>query len=1388
MAGAKREALETVLEHLRHLWRHHVGILPTDADLRSVLRFVRVETLAVGEGEADEIAAKNMLRSHVLEDPGQTDQAWNALKDFARRLITERGSTDRPSLVDELTRQGINTCSAPSFRDDIQALRDHSAKVVERLSDFAGIPLGGGRVKLDRAYASILREATESGSVLVVGHPGSGKSGVMHDLAVALRSDGKDVVVLTAGSPPFQSLTELRAEIGLDQDLIDVLEGWHGDGPGFLLVDALDAVRTATGSAALHQLMKDVSSRIPRWHVVASVREYDARHGPEIRRIFSGGPVDGPAPSLAGPEFVRVRHLVVGDLTSEELVQLCAKAPTLVPLLTDAPYALTELLRNPFNLRLAAELIEAGTSAALIKGLTTQLELLDMYWDARVQGAGEPRDAIAREAVVRTVVEAMVQERALRVDRDLVDRDPSAGPHLVDLLSSYVLREWRGGPGSAPRQSVLEFAHHVLFDYAVARLLLRRSPERLSALLASDPGLILLARPSLVMHFAQLWEAGRSVGEYAEFWQTVLTISADDAIPEIGKLIAPSVAAGEFEDVDDLTALIEALGSDVEATQSAAANAFDHLVRSRLGAKGVRDLDTDLWANVLATVSASLDNGTAYPVRSLLMALIEGVSDLSPTAYAAVGATSRRLLEYAWSRPRRDRYLVVHSIQAVCRTLSSDAPAAEVLIRKAIESSHLAEHGHEELRWVADSVPDIASSSPDLVRDVYAAAFAYREQSEKPAPMGGIVLPLVSNRRQDYQGGLYALARKFPEFIRLAPQSAIQAAVAVLVAEGNFEDRPDTGAPFEVRYGAGVVKIRSDLSYIWDQGGRGRDGDMATILQATQSYLEECAEDGVSDSALDDAISYLLRDERPAVVVRTILRVAAKYPDAVGRRVWQLLSSPDVLRGSDTKALAGAALETTFPRLDAGPRRDVEAAIMAVPDPYEGETRRIAEGMRDQLLGCLSPEDLATPEAIARRKQLDDDGGPPGLPKDTSPISVWSGAYGEEEFLTEQGVDIAAEQNRLLRELAGPVKDFGGRFTNSVPDADSVAALLPQLRALAKKLGSASVEGVHEAQADYAWSALASAAAAVAKMEDLDCSDEIGQVTRDALLRASENRLPAERPDADAAFTKPVWSSPCARVEAAQGLSNLIGQAACADVETLAAVQRLASDHAPEVRYHVAIRVTGSYRRDPTWVWTMLGELAGDPSTGVLGGVVDSVYRLRFVDPQMAGDLTLQMYGAAKGREGGAEVRERCLGVLADLHLNGLHVEAARAINAIPSDVIDNLDVLGDLVWRLREVLIHGSVDSPEPQDEVLRRRALQLLTDCVTAAAEKFQRGLAASHGGDATEEHREEMMRTFATVLDSAGRNLAMAAGVHREEGAEPPDERVQARLLREAGPLLV
>jgi hypothetical protein len=102
----------------------------------------------------------------------------------------------------------------------------------------------------------------------------------------------------------------------------------------------------------------------------------------------------------------------------------------------------------------------------------------------------------------------MIHARRLRAERQSLV-EPGAAAALEELFSNQVLVEWQPPGASAPQRQVVAFSHHILFDFAFSQLFLPPEPDQVVRLIAADPDLVLMIRPSFVMRYQHLWEADR---------------------------------------------------------------------------------------------------------------------------------------------------------------------------------------------------------------------------------------------------------------------------------------------------------------------------------------------------------------------------------------------------------------------------------------------------------------------------------------------------------------------------------------------------------------------------------------------------------------------------------------------------------------------------------------------------------------------------------------------------------------------------------------------------------------------------------------------------------------------------------------------------------------
>jgi hypothetical protein len=713
------------------------------------------------------------------------------------------------------------------------------------------------------------------------------------------------------------------------------------------------------------------------------------------------------------------------------------------------------------------------------------------------------------------------------------------------------------------------------------------------------------------------------------------------------------------------------------------------------------------------------------------------------------------------------------------------------LLRRALEQPHLGEHGFEELSRLAREIKRLTRLDPQFAEEIYRAAFAYQEESRQATPMGtSRILPLISNRQQDYQHALYLLAETFPEFLAKAPAVAARVLIHVMAAYVRTRHHDPGGREEEFDFAGRQAWIRPDYSSIWDTDLYRHDAPFK-MLNTFETHLEALAQRPEALDRLQEIVQVVVRENRLAVVWRRLLRVGTHSPETLGKALLPLVRSAAVLTCSDTSGLAGQLLGAVFPGLTPTEKAEVEQILLNLPDTMVPDRREQGQRVRARLVGCLPEDELVRQET---RQLVRDLRATESIPPDVRPAAagrVRSAPYGEAEYLADEGVPLDTESNRAIRELEQPVREFADRHLNSVPNRTELEELLRALQALRAALTQADERGVHPKQRDHAWAALAEACARAARMDELSCTGEHGVVVRTMLLEASLHPVP--EPDGDASFDESVsWSTPAARIAAAQGVVALARLADCASPAVLEAVERLSRDPVPAVRYQIAQWLNALALTAPGLMWRLIASICkAEASRGVLQGILSGPLNvLAPSEPARVTNLVIQILERTTEGPGARKVRDLCVDILTGLYLWRNHPSASEVVLRIVDQSGASVDDAHRILTHLREPLSHGPVAPPDPREDAVRGRAIDLAIRLLRNAR-TAQREIEAAHAGlphGTWPEGDQERLRGLFRLIDDIGTEFYFASGAYDlSKGGDvtsAPSPTVRERFYREMG----
>jgi hypothetical protein len=1064
------------------------------------------------------------------------------------------------------------------------------------------------------------------------------------------------------------------------------------------------------------------------------------------------------------------------------------------------------LLRQPFNLRLGAALLSDGIPLDELSPLRTQVELLDRYWDRRVGGEGPGR--FDRQATARVICQTMVERQALQLPTaDVESRCPSEALH--QLLSQGVLTYSRRASASTA-EDWLAYSHHILFDYATARTLLRGEAGVLARRFQDAPHLVLLIRPSLSLHFRHLWldNSGRRA-----FWSAALRLLWTEGVPRVGQIVGPSVAAETARSMTDFEPLFDALEAPSQEHHAAAEQAVGHVVGALLASGGALvGTNAGPWCEWVARVAHHLAPTTAGPVRAMLGHWMDRIPEMTDEQRRSVGAAGCRLLDYAERTPAARHWLYHVAIATVCRTFSANPHESARVLGKLLAPGALTADRLEALGWLAHEVKALALQSPDLAEQLYIAVFRAGEVPDEQVPViSSQLMGLHTSARDKFKMAERGLADSFTDFLQTAPEHALRA-LAVALQEYPRQHRVYRGEPrvWSFPFSDRRASFISDASCFWDEGSTSQYDVPVQMLDRLQAHLERLASSPATAADLAALVNLVVQTQSLAVVWRRLLSLGAAHPDTAGPLLLPLVEVDIVLLTPDTCTWAGRFLQAVFPHLDEPSRQRIEGIIMRLPESpllgelYTDEASERGQRMRDRLLGRLPLQALVTEAARQRLEETLSVGRVPH----NEPAFCNEGWVGvtEQEHWERRGIPFDVPVSVRYRELAQPVAEFTAKFRDGIPDVTEVLRIEAALRELSAELAAAATNGLHPELVSEGTGEIAACSAAILRNGQIFGRSETLELLRRLLMSASSHPQPVHSPQDNEQFDQtPALGIPAPRLQAAQGLMLLARDPRGATPEVLAAVERLSRDPVHAVRFAVARQLYLLNRVDPGLMWRLIEQFAAeDPSPPVLFALAADTLDQLLRAAREAADRVVGLIEQLRARVAGKvsnrthDARTACVRLLlgAYLHLN--HPSARELLHSIAAEPDSHVDELRYLAGCLRDFLDERQeIRSPSPADEV-RDRGWTLLNVVSESAVQSFQ-SLVQTYGKVTSAEvpgSAQEAYKSLSGLLDTVALNLYLASGADddrkdRGQGKGPHPlaagrQRFLSRALRTIGDL--
>lgn len=931
-----RALVKTFKSHLRD-----EGSPDDDETVWLLLRRLQILTFdftAPGSASQD-LALERAVRVLHTDDGSHAGVFWVSLIELAIDVAKSGGDRTRETALQALAQLGYRFQGERQHATARAALAESSRLALADIRNQVGNVV---LARLERVAAA--REALDRGRYVEVrGDAGVGKSGVLRQMAEAMQAESQ-VVVLSPGRCVPRGWTALRAQLGFDGTLRELLVDLGNDGGATIFVDNLDSFSIEERLTVVDVVGE--ASLVPGVAVVATAR-----------REFG---IDEPSwlPSDVLARLGQTDPITIGELSNVEIEQLKVTDPSLAPLLADSHPA-RQVTRNLFRL---ARLASQPASDPVPR---TEVDMAEQWWTT----ADGARDAGLRDRA-RLLQSAAAQTLS---GADFLDVTGQAAGPIDALVSSGTLRDL-----GIDR---VAFRHDVLREWAIASAL-HVDLELVDRLQLDRPAAVMFARGVELAARMALERATDGVRWHAlvdrlsqagvhRSWRraALLAVARSEAAEALLQRASPELLANGAELLRELIRTFMAVDVHPAAKVFKAAGVDPALIPASLNVpRGPAWTTLIVW---LLGTGDGVPNEAVPEIVQLYAAF--SIGTLGATDFTAF--TTRQI--YRWLRlmeprdtmpaPSEGPVFWAHLDRDGVQSLKSDLRDAFVTFARTtpeLAAEYLtavakSEHNEDIVRSILKMRGTLAQAAPAELADLTAQALIARprrgerhfdrERDEaftyldheflQPSPAQGPSLDLLTNSPKD---GL-ALVRRL---------------VAHAVAHGSRGADPGTNG-FDLSLPAGVRTFPWTQAYFWSRNSNFYA--VTSALMALEAWAHRRIDAG---EALDGVLTDVLGPQGScaAYLLVAVDLIISHWPKSLGVAA-AFLGCPELLCIDHTRQVQDRVEMPDFfgfGALNREPRGSVTAA-----DLKRRPSRRTT---LDELIGnftfLASPEQLGTLRAL----------------------------------------------------------------------------------------------------------------------------------------------------------------------------------------------------------------------------------------------------------------------------------------------------------------------------------------------------------------------------------------------------------------------------------------
>lgn len=772
---------------------------------------------------------------------------------------------------------------------EVKSLPNIDKKEIERLRLLQPQNIYTGlQINREDILKSLYQLATNK-HILLIGLPGIGKSYTLNEFNRYCWTHNNVCITLPVNELIKGNDEEINEFLGVNnwQKHLNAIKFSNNQ---FLIFDAFDTAKDENlKSNVLVTIRKCINKLSANWHIIVSARTYDANKSPRLLALFGKN---------------KTSQFEIPILSHNE-VEMIFKDGYYEEIYSRSTAELKKVLRIPYFLKIFEDAVNLSEKSDLhlIRAVKTEEQLLNIYWKKKISSHV---NQLILEETLYEICSIMFQEKNLNVQKTAFNISQHSAS-LSTLISEGILTE------TGIFNNSISFTHNILFDFAIARLVLGTNMSSFVSQIKESPQRPFIFRPSYIYLLERIWEDNRPL-----FWSLYFEVyhHKRSEFKILHQIVSNTVLAYSYNSIDELKPLLE----------KRADNKCDNLISKfldslRFTIKELREIENNLieyltddiapeflwhlgwFINTLFETDKINHKQTTKSAIKYLYHILENRQVIEKKIWLDKNGTSAGMksLEYIYKYSKKEAVKITNKILDILN--EPDFPI-QYFIR---------------LTQMIDIISDYDIKQASIV---FQRVYLHTEKSNKETYLGNsVVMSLRSNRAQDFHLCHYRLEEYYPSFLKKSPKVAIVICINIV----NILIEKNSSTPekkYIIKFNEIVSSFISDYSI--SELDRTHPSDLDKLIISTFDFLQNQINESKN---IDELLIVVIRYSQKAILWKHLINFISINIELLKNFGYSLLKNPLFYLALETTYETGELLKVLTPIQSKSKSKDLERII-----------------------------------------------------------------------------------------------------------------------------------------------------------------------------------------------------------------------------------------------------------------------------------------------------------------------------------------------------------------------------------------------------------------------------------------------------------------------------